>query len=416
MRSEFQAAIAQLIAEKGLPREVVMETVATALLSAYRKSFGGGENIRIEVDKNGEVRVWAAKRVVAQVASPNDEISLAEAQRLVPRAALGQTIDVDSSYIFARIPAQTAKQVILQRIREAEHEHLYEQLKDWVGEIRLGTLTRKDPVRGWMLDFDKAERVEGVMPLGEEVPTERYRVGQRIRVYVYDVRRIQGRMLQIMVSRTHRDLVRRLFESEVPEIYEGTVEIKAIAREPGSRSKVAVVARQEGLDPIGSCVGVRGSRINNIVHELNEEKIDIIQWSPDPANFVANSLSPVRPLRVELRDSDHTAVVTVPERQLSLAIGKDGQNARLAAKLSGWRVDVTKPIEGEVYEEQFEDRHEPVSMRSGGGRRERGDRDRSQSRHDREERGDGGSKRSQPRGGGGGGGRHSTQPLDYDDE
>jgi transcription termination/antitermination protein NusA len=415
MRSEFQAAIAQLIAEKGLPREVVMETVATALLSAYRKSFGGGENIRIEVDKNGEVRVWAAKRVVAQVASPNDEISLAEAQRLVPRAALGQTIDVDSSYIFARIPAQTAKQVILQRIREAEHEHLYEQLKDWVGEIRLGTLTRKDPVRGWMLDFDKAERVEGVMPLGEEVPTERYRVGQRIRVYVYDVRRIQGRMLQIMVSRTHRDLVRRLFESEVPEIYEGTVEIKAIAREPGSRSKVAVVARQEGLDPIGSCVGVRGSRINNIVHELNEEKIDIIQWSADPANFVANSLSPVRPLRVELRDSDHTAVVTVPERQLSLAIGKDGQNARLAAKLSGWRVDVTKPIEGEVYEEQFEDRHEPVSMRSGGGRRERGDRDRSQSRHDREERGDGGSKRSQQRGGGGGG-RHSTQPLDYDDE
>jgi N utilization substance protein A len=417
MRSEFQAAIAQLIAEKGLPREVVMETVATALLSAYRKSFGGGENIRIEVDKNGEVRVWAAKRVVAQVAIPNDEISLAEAQRLVPRAALGQTIDVDSSYIFARIPAQTAKQVILQRIREAEHEHLYEQLKDWVGEIRLGTLTRKDPVRGWMLDFDKAERVEGVMPLGEEVPTERYRVGQRIRVYVYDVRRIQGRMLQIMVSRTHRDLVRRLFESEVPEIYEGTVEIKAIAREPGSRSKVAVVARQEGLDPIGSCVGVRGSRINNIVHELNEEKIDIIQWSADPANFVANSLSPVRPLRVELRDSDHTAVVTVLERQLSLAIGKDGQNARLAAKLSGWRVDVTKPIEGEVYEEQFEDRHEPVSMRSGGGRRERGDRDRSQSRHDREDRGDGGSKRSQQRGGGGGGGgRHSTQPLDYDDE
>jgi len=415
MRSEFQAAIAQLIAEKGLPREVVMETVATALLSAYRKSFGGGENIRIEVDKNGEVRVWAAKRVVAQVASPNDEISLAEAQRLVPRAALGQTIDVDSSYIFARIPAQTAKQVILQRIREAEHEHLYEQLKDWVGEIRLGTLTRKDPVRGWMLDFDKAERVEGVMPLGEEVPTEHYRVGQRLRVYVYDVRRIQGRMLQIMVSRTHRDLVRRLFESEVPEIYEGTVEIKAIAREPGSRSKVAVVARQEGLDPIGSCVGVRGSRINNIVHELNEEKIDIIQWSADPANFVANSLSPVRPLRVELRDSDHTAVVTVPERQLSLAIGKDGQNARLAAKLSGWRVDVTKPIEGEVYEEQFEERHEPVSMRSGGGRRERGDRDRSQSRHDREERGDGGSRRSQQRGGGGGG-RHSTQPLDYDDE
>ena len=372
MRSEFQAAIAQLIAEKGLPREVVMETVATALLSAYRKSYGGGENIRIEVDKNGEVHVWAAKRVVAQVTNSNDEISLAEAQRLVPHAALGQTIDVDSSYIFAKIPAQTAKQVILQRIREAEHEHLYDQLKDWIGEIRLGTLTRKDPVRGWLIDFDKAERVEGVMPLGEEVPTEKYRVGQRLRVYIYDVRRVQGRMLQIMASRTHRDLVRRLFESEVPEIYEGTVEIKAIAREPGSRSKVAVVSRQEGLDPIGSCVGVRGSRINNIVHELNDEKIDIIQWSPDPATFVSNALSPVKPLKVQLRDSDHTAQVTVLERQLSLAIGKDGQNARLAAKLTGWRVDVTKPVEGEIYDEPVEERRE-VSVPYNG-RRERGDR------------------------------------------
>ena len=396
MRSEFQAAIAQLIAEKGLPREVVMETVATALLAAYRKSFGGGENVRIEVDKNGEVRVWAAKRVVAQVNDANEEISLAEAQRLEPRAALGQSLDVDSSFIFNRIPTQTAKQVILQRIREAEHEHLYDQIKHWMGEIRLGTLTRKDPVRGWMLDFDldKADKVEGMMPASEEVPTERYRVGQRLRVYVYDVRRIQGRTLQIIVSRTHRDLVRRLFESEVPEIYEGTVEIKAIAREPGSRSKVAVVARQEGLDPIGSCVGVRGSRINNIVHELNDEKIDIIQWSPDQATFVANALSPVKPLKVHLRETDHTAIVTVLERQLSLAIGKDGQNARLAAKLTGWRVDVTKPAEGEVFEEHLDALQEPVLPNSG--RRERGDRS-SQGRHDRNERGersDSGNRRS----------------------
>jgi N utilization substance protein A len=193
-----------------------------------------------------------------------------------------------------------------------------------------------------------------------------------------------------MVSRTHRDLVRRLFEQEVPEIYEGTVEIKGIAREPGSRSKVAVVSRQEGLDPIGSCVGVRGSRINNIVHELNDEKIDIIQWSPDPATFVANSLSPVKPLKVQLRDSDHTALVTVPERQLSLAIGKDGQNARLAAKLTSWRVDVTKPAEGEVYDEPVEERHE-ASVSSFNGRRDRGER--SQNRNERGgERG--GSKRS----------------------
>src|SRR5689334_5711735 len=393
MRSEFQAAIAQLIAEKGLPREVVMETVATALLAAYRKSFGGGENVRIEVDKNGEVHVWAAKRVVAQVKDPNEEISLAEAQRLIPNAALGQSMDVDSSFIFSRIPAQTAKQVILQRIREAEHEHLYEQIKNWVGEIRLGTLTRHDPVRGWLIDFDldKVDKVEGIMPPSEEVPTERYRPGQRIRVYVYDVRRVQGRMLQILVSRTHRDLVRRLFESEVPEIYEGTVEIKAIAREPGSRSKVAVVSRQEGLDPIGSCVGVRGSRINNIVHELNEEKIDIIQWSPDQATFVANSLSPVKPMRVELRESDHTALVTVPERQLSLAIGKDGQNARLAAKLTGWRVDVTKPAEGEVYEEHTDESQEAVTSsrrerrHEGGGNNKRGGGHRNRHNYDREQ-------------------------------
>ena len=411
MRSEFQAAIAQLIAEKGLPREVVMETVATALLAAYRKSFGGGENIRIEVDKNGEVRVWASKRVVVQVSDPNEEISLAEAQRLVPRAALGQTIDVDSSLIFNRIPTQTAKQVILQRIREAEHEHLYDQIKNWVGEIRLGILTRKDPVRGWLIDFDldKSDKVEGVMPPSEEVPIERYRVGQRLRVYVYDVRRIQGRMLQIMVSRTHRDLVRRLFESEVPEIYEGTVEIKAIAREPGSRSKVAVVARQDGLDPIGSCVGVRGSRINNIVHELNDEKIDIIQWSGDPATFVGNALSPVKPLKVELRDFDHTAIVTVQERQLSLAIGKDGQNARLAAKLSGWRVDVTKPVEGELYEERLDNVQEPAISTTA--RRERGDRY-HQGRHERGERGESSSRRS---GHHRGGSRHNSS-YGYDED
>jgi len=254
----------------------------------------------------------------------------------------------------------------------------------WAKSV-LGTLTRKAPVRGWLVDFDldKVDKIEGVMPASEEVPTERYRVGQRVRVFVYDVRRSQGRMLQIMVSRTHRDLVRRLFESEVPEIYEGTVEIKAIAREPGSRSKVAVVARQEGLDPIGSCVGVRGSRINNIVHELNDEKIDIIQWSADPATFVSNSLSPVKPLKVELREVDHTAVVTVPERQLSLAIGKDGQNARLAAKLSGWRVDVVKPAEGEVFEDRPDQFQETAVSHSS--RRDRGDR--PQGRHDRHERG-----------------------------
>ncbi len=344
MLTEFQAAIAQLIHEKGLPQDVVMAAVANALLAAYRKTNGGGENVRIEMDRSGGVHVWATKRVVAQVQFPTEEISLGEAQRIAPHAALGQHIDVESPQIFNKIPAQTAKQVILQRIREAEQDHLYESFKDRIGEMVVGTVVRRDERQNgaWVLDLGK---VEGVLEPREQVPGERIRIGQRLRVYVFDLRRGGGRGVQALISRTHRDIVKRLFELEVPEIYEGHVEIKAIAREPGSRSKVAVWARQEGVDPIGACVGVRGTRINNVVSELNGEKIDIIQWSADPAQFVANALSPVKPLHVELRESDHTALVTVPERQLSLAIGKDGQNARLAAKLTGWRVDVVRPAE-----------------------------------------------------------------------
>ncbi|GAC1447963.1 MAG: transcription termination factor NusA [Ktedonobacterales bacterium] len=344
MRTEFQAAIAQLIHEKGLPQDMVMEAVANALLAAYRKTNGGGENVRIEVEKSGEIRVWATRRVVAQAKNPNEEISLGEAQRIDPHAALGQHMEVDSPQIFNRIPAQTAKQVILQRIREAEQEYLFESFKDRLDEMVVGTVVRNDERdrKAWVLDLGK---VEGVLGAAEQVPNERIRVGQRLRVYVFDLRRGGGRGVQALVSRTHRNIVKRLFELEVPEIYDGLVEIKAIAREPGSRSKVAVWARQEGMDPIGACVGVRGTRINNIVTELNGEKIDIIQWDPEPSRFVANALSPVKPLHVELRESDHTALVTVPEKQLSLAIGKDGQNARLAAKLTGWRVDVIRPIE-----------------------------------------------------------------------
>jgi transcription termination/antitermination protein NusA len=344
MRSEFQAAISQLTSEKKLPQDVVMETVAKALLAAYQKSTGRGNNVRIEVDKRGDIRIWAAKHVVAVVGDPNEEISLGEAQQLNPKAALGEMIEVESPAIFNRIPAQTAKQVILQRIREAEQEYLYESLKDKLDDLVLGIIVRRSDrdKDTFVLDLNGAE---ALLEPREQVQAEKYRIGQRLRVYVYDIRRSQGKGLQVMVSRTHRNVVKRLFELEVPEIFDGYVEIKGIAREPGSRSKVAVWARQEGLDPIGSCVGVRGTRINNIVNELNGEKIDIILWNPDPATFVANALSPVKPLKVDLRESDHTALVTVAEKQLSLAIGKDGQNARLAARLTGWRVDVIKPGE-----------------------------------------------------------------------
>ena len=326
-----------------------MEAVANALLAAYRKSVGGGENIRIEVERNGDVHVWANKKVVAQATNPAEEISLGEAQQHDPHAALGQHMEVDSPQIFNKIPAQTAKQIILQRMREAEQDYLFESYKDRLDDMVIGTVirrerderTRKD---AWILDLGK---VEGALADTEMIPNERLRVGQRLRVYVYELRRSGGRGVQALVSRTHRNIIKRLFELEVPEIFNGQVEIKAIAREPGSRSKVAVWARQDGIDPIGACVGVRGTRINNVVNELNGEKIDIIQWSTDPAQFVANALSPVKPLHVELRESDHTALVTVPERQLSLAIGKDGQNARLAARLTGWRVDVARPVEHE---------------------------------------------------------------------
>ncbi|MGH2514048.1 MAG: transcription termination factor NusA, partial [Ktedonobacterales bacterium] len=344
MLTEFQSAIAQLIHEKGLPQESVMEAVAGALLAAYRKSTGGGENIRIEVERNGDVHVWATKRVVAQVSKAGEEISLAEAQRSDPHAALGQLMEVDSPQIFNKIPAQTAKQIILQRIREAEQDHLFESYKEQLDDLVMGTVVRRDDRSkdAWIVDLGK---IEGVLDLKEQMPGERLHQNQRLRVYVFDLKRGGGHGVQALVSRTHRNIVKRLFELEVPEIYSGQVEIKAIAREPGSRSKVAVWARQEGIDPIGACVGVRGTRINNIVNELNGEKIDIIQWNPDPAQFVANALSPVKPLNVELRESDKTAIVTVPERQLSLAIGKEGQNARLAARLTGWRVDVARPIE-----------------------------------------------------------------------
>ena len=347
MRTEFQTAIAQLIHEKGLPQEAVMEAVANALLAAYRKGVGGGENIRVEVERNGDVHVWANKRVVAQAHDSAQEISLADAQQIDPHAALGQSIEVDSPQIFNKIPTQTAKQIILQRIREAEMEHLFESYKDQLDDMVVGVVLRREDrssssPSGYLLDLGK---IEGFLDDKEQLPNERLKPNQRVRVYVFDLKRGGGRGVQALVSRTHRNIIRRLFELEVPEIFDGNVEIKAIAREPGNRSKVAVWARQENIDPIGACVGVRGARINNIISELNGEKIDIIQWDPDPATFVANALSPVKPLSVELREADHTALVTVPERQLSLAIGKEGQNARLAAKLTGWRVDVSRPAQ-----------------------------------------------------------------------
>ena len=277
------------------------------------------------------------KKVVAEVSDQQKEISLADAQPYRAGAQLDETVELETTpQNFGRIAAQTAKQVVTQRLREAEREVVYHEYTDRANDIVTGTIQRIDPSKGVIIDLNKAE---GLLPPAEQIQGETYHPGQRLKVYVIEVQR-SSKGPQVTVSRAHKYLVRRLFELEVPEIYTGTVEIKSIAREPGSRTKVAVAAKQEGVDPVGSCVGQRGVRIQNVLNELGNEKIDVIQWSADPVRFVANALSPAQVLQVEIDEDERTATVIVDDKQLSLAIGKEGQNARLAAKLTGLRIDI----------------------------------------------------------------------------
>ena len=345
MRSEFITAINQVCAERNLSQQVVIEAVEAALVSAYKRNFGSSENIRTRLDPNtGRVHVFAEKEIVESVKDPKTQISLEEAQEVRPTATFGETVSVETTpKDFGRIAAQTAKQVILQRIREAERDVLYDAYVDREGEMITGTVQSIDH-QGVTLNLGKAE---ASLPRSEQIPGEHMHQNQRIKAYVVEVNKT-NRGPQIVVSRTHRHMLRRLLETEVPEIFNGTVEIKQIAREPGSRSKVAVVATQEGVDPVGSCVGMRGVRIQNIVNELSGEKIDVVEWNSDVATFIANALSPAKVMNVTLReelDGSKTAAVVVPDRQLSLAIGKEGQNARLAAKLTGWRIDIKSASE-----------------------------------------------------------------------
>ncbi len=347
MRSELVLAVNQLCAERKLSPDVVMEAVEASLISAYKRNFGAATNIEVRIEQDtGEVRVFAAKEVVDEVDDPKLEISLQEARLLEPESNVGDTVFIESTpKDFGRIAAQTAKQVILQRIREAEREALYSSFADSAGEIAHGTIQSVDFHSNDVIV--NLEGAEALLPAREQVPSERYRRGQRLRAYVLDVRK-GSRGPQITLSRRSPALLRRLLELEVPEIYNGSVEIKAIAREAGSRSKVAVHATQDGVDPVGSCVGVRGGRIQNVVSELGGEKIDVVQWHADMGTFIANSLSPAKVMNVILEngiESAKTATVIVPDRQLSLAIGKEGQNARLAAKLTGWRIDIKSATE-----------------------------------------------------------------------
>src|SRR5271157_3191066 len=329
MKSEFLLAITQLSAEKNLPKEVVISAVESALVSAYRKdSFLPTQNIEVKINRNtGRVEVWAEKTVVAKPADIKQEISLTDARKIKSDVKLGELIMVESTPQDAgRIAAQTAKQVILQRLHEAEHSAIFEEYAGKSGDIVSGVIQRIEP-RQVLIDLG---RVEAVLPSNEWMSNERYRIGPRV-----------------IVSRSHPELLKRLFELEVPEVSNGTVEIKSVAREAGFRSKVAVAARQPGIDPVGCCVGLRGIRIQNIVSELSGEKIDVVLWNADPFAFIASSLSPAQIVAVELNKTDGQATVIVPDRQLSLAIGKEGQNVRLAAKLTGWRIDI-KPAS--VYE------------------------------------------------------------------
>ncbi len=340
MPSNYKTAIAELIAERGLPRELVIETVSRALLDVYRRSMRTStDDTTITVDKVGEVHMLVRKRVVAQVEDSAKEISLAEAQRIKLNAALGEFMQVETPELLERIPVRSASQIILQRIREAEHVYLYEQYQDRVNEMVVATILRPNDDDGFLVQLDK---LEGILPAKEMSSLDKYKPQMRIRVYVSEIKKMNGRPPLAIVSRIHINLVKRLFEQEVPEIVNGLVEIKGIVRDAGNRSKVAVKSRQDGLDAVGACVGVRGARINSIVSELNGEKVDIIPWNSDPAIFVGNALSPARPIHIDLEPNEKLAKVIVPASQLSLAIGKDGQNARLANKLTGWRIVISK--------------------------------------------------------------------------
>jgi transcription termination/antitermination protein NusA len=340
MKSDFYTAISQIAAERGIPKEAIIDVMEKALITAYKRTLGNNPpptEVTVRLDpQSGSARVYAEKQVVDDVLDDRFEIDISEAVKVKADVQLGEMVMVESTpNDFGRIAAQTAKQVVLQGIKEVERAHIYGEYMDREGELITATVQRmaKGNV---ILEMGKAE---AILPPKEQVDNDRYYHGQRLKVYLMEIRN-EDRGPRLIASRTHKNLIMRLFEMEVPEIYNGTVEIKSIAREPGLRTKVAVAARQEGIDPVGSCVGMRGIRIQNIVNELNGEKIDVVQWSSDSKDFIANALSPAQVVEVHLNDDDHTALVIVPDKQLSLAIGKEGQNVRLAAKLAGWRIDI----------------------------------------------------------------------------
>ncbi|SER52845.1 transcription termination factor NusA [Psychrobacillus sp. OK032] len=337
MSSDLLDALTALEKQKGIARDVLIEAIEAALVTAYKRNFNQAQNVRVDINLAvGTMLVYSRKDVVEEVTDDRLQISLDDAHAINPHYAIGDVVEEEvTPRNFGRIAAQTAKQVVTQRVREAERGLIYEEYVDREDDIVNGIVERLD-ARNIYVGLGK---VEAVLPANEQIQTETYRPHDRIKVYITKVERT-SRGPQVFVSRTHPGFLRRLFEMEVPEIFEGIVEIKSIAREAGDRSKISVYAHNDEIDPVGSCVGAKGARVQTIVNELSGEKIDIVEWSEDPVVFVANALSPSKVLDVQVNEEEKSTTVVVPDYQLSLAIGKRGQNARLAAKLTGWKIDI----------------------------------------------------------------------------
>ena len=335
---ELILSLEELEKEKGIKKSYVIEAIETALVTAYKRNFDSLENVKVDIDKQtGATHIYAIKDVMEEAKDEATEISLEDAHKINKSLKLGDQVDVEIvPKDFGRIAAQTDKQVIIQKLREVERDLIFNEFNDRKGEIVSGIIQKADK-NIVVMDLG---RLEGVMPTKEQVPTEHYHVNDKIKAYVMDVERGQKGAPQVLLSRSHPDFVRKLLELEIPEIYEGVIEIKSVSRDPGNRSKVAVYSPDPNIDPVGSCVGQKGVRIQNVINELHGEKIDVIEWNSDPSIFIASALLPAKIMAVDIKEEDKFAQVIVLDDQLSLAIGKAGQNARLAAKLTGWKIDI----------------------------------------------------------------------------
>ena len=335
---ELVIALEELEKEKGIKKSYLIESIETALLTAYKRNFDAKENVKVIMDDvTGAAHIYSVKEIVETVEDADTQISLEDARKINKTLDIGDSVDIELvPKNFGRIAAQTAKQVIVQKIREAEREIIYTEYNDRKGEIVTGLVQKSD--RGIVvMDLGK---LEGIMLAKEQIPTETYKVNDKIRAYVTDVEKGAKGIPQVMVSRATPDFVKKLLEFEIPEIYEGLIEIKSVSRDPGYRSKVAVYSQNENIDPVGSCVGQKGVRIQNVINELNGEKIDVIEWNEDPSIYISAALLPAKVMAVDINDEEKFAQVIVPDDQLSLAIGKSGQNVRLAAKLTNWKIDI----------------------------------------------------------------------------